>query len=138
MSIAIPSINAKLKFEVNDTAINLNKANEDFTTIYSYQGYGNLISACFKLSSENVIFKIVIDANEVCNLDIEMFNEVVRFSNQDSPLPIVFDIDQKLLYIKFDQALHYSRNIEFFLKGNSNNKVERLEGYVFTITKDNL
>jgi hypothetical protein len=45
MSISIPSISGNLKFEISDTEVELNSLSQEFNEVYSYTGFGNLISA---------------------------------------------------------------------------------------------
>lgn len=137
MSIAIPSINANLKVEANNNSINLNKLNESFNQVYYFEGFGNFLNAAFKLSSNNVVFKMQVDQKIICEVDLSILSEITSFGNELTPLPLIYDINQKILYVKFEQAIHYNRFIEFSFKKNSQtNKQEQFEGYLVTITKE--
>lgn len=140
MSISIPSISGNLKFEVSNTEIELNTLSQDFNEVYSYTGFGNLISACFKLSRDATLFKFEIDNNIVCELDISVLATITHASNRDYHTPIVYDTSDRVLIIKFDDAINFSRNIKFSFKRNSNgggnNARVQLQSYVVTITKE--
>lgn len=140
MSIAIPSINSNLKFEISNTGIELNTLSQDFNEVYSFTGYGNLINATFKLSRPDAIFKLQIDDNIVCELDITVLSSIANTINDRTKIPIIYDANDRLLSVKFDTALHYSKNINFFFKrnnntGGNNNRVQ-LEGYAISIIKE--
>jgi hypothetical protein len=140
MSISIPSISGNLKFEISNTEVELNTLNQEFNEVYSYQGYGNLISACFKLSRDAALFRFEIDGNPICDLDVAVLSTITHASNREYHTPIVFDTSDRVLIIKFDDALNFSRDIKFLFKRNSNgggnNARVQLESYAVTITKE--
>ena len=137
MSISVPSINGNLKIEVDDTSVSLNKLNEEYNEVYSYNGFGNLFSASFKLKDDEIFFKLVIDDNVVCEIDIEILSEVSSFSDNLAPVPLIYDSEKKILYLKFNNAIHYSSSLLFCFKKNSNsNKSKEMEGYQICLTKE--
>ena len=140
MSINVPTISGNLKFEVSNLDIDLNTLNEDFNEVYTYDGYGNLITASFKLSRDATIFKFEIDGNIICEVDVSDLADITYTSNRDFHTPIVFDTSDRMLIVKFDNALNFSRNIKFLFKRNSNtagnNSRVQVQGYAVTITKE--
>lgn len=137
MSISVPSINGNFKIEVDNTSVSLNELNEEYNEVYSYNGFGNLFSASFKLSSSNICFKTIIDNNTVCEIDISVLSEVTSFGNELTPIPLIYDANRKVLYLKFNNAIHYNSNLTFcFQKNNNSNKSESMEGYQICLTKE--
>jgi len=140
MSIGVPAISGNLKFEVFPDEIQLNSLNQAFNEVYNYDGFGNLISACFKLSRDAALFRFEIDGNVVCELDVSVLSTITHASNREYHTPIVYDTSDRVLIIKFDDAVGFSRNIKFLFKRNSNgggnNARVQLESHVVTITKD--
>ena len=140
MSISVPTIKNNLKFEISTTEVELNRLNQDFNEIYSFTGYGNLISACFKLSRDDVIFRFEIDDEVVCEIDVSALARITHASNRDYHTPIVYDTSDRVLVIKYDSAINYSRNIKFLFKRNSNsgggNSRVQIESYAVSLTKE--
>jgi len=137
MSISVPSINGNLKIEVSDASVDLNKLNEEYNDVYNYNGYGNLYAAAFKLKDEEIFFKLVIDDNTVCEVDIEILSEVSSFGSELAPMPLIYDSEKKILYLKFNNAIHYSSSLLFCFKKNSNSsKSKEMEGYQICLTKE--
>ena len=142
MSISVPTIKNNLKFEISNTEVELNSLNGAFNEIYSFTGYGNLISACFKLSKEDAIFRFEIDDEVVCEIDVSDLATITHTSNRDYNTPIVFDTSDRVLVIKYDAAINYSRNIKFLFKRNSNgggnNARVQLQSYSVSLTKESI
>lgn len=137
MSISVPSINGNIKIEVDNTSVNLNKLNQGYNDAYSFSGFGNLYAASFKLSSSNAFFKLIIDDNVVCEVDIAVLSEVSSFGNELTPMPLIYDNNRNVLYLKFKNALHYSTSLLFcFKKNNNSNKNESLSGYQVCLSKE--
>jgi len=137
MSISVPSINGNFKIEVDNTSVRLNKLNEEYNVVYSYNGFGNLFSASFKLSSANTCFKTIIDDNTVCEVDVSVLSEVTSFGNELTPIPLIYDANRNVLYLKFSNALHYNSSLNFcFQKNNNSNKSESMDGYQICLTKE--
>lgn len=140
MSISIPTIRDNLKFEISNDELELNAVNQDFNEVYSFIGYGYLISACFKLSKEQVLFKFEVDGNVVCDLSVEDLSSISHTSNINYPTPIVYDPNDRVLIVKYDSAINFSRNIKFLFKrtttGNNNNARVQLQSYAVSLTKE--
>lgn len=142
MSINIPTIKNNLKFEISSNEVELNGLSQEFNEVYSYIGYGNFISACFKLSRDAAIFKFEIDDNVICEIDVSELATITHTANRDYHTPIVYDINDRVLVIKYNSAINYSRNIKFSFKRNSNgggnNNRVQLESYAVSLTKENV
>jgi len=140
MSISIPTIRDNLKFEISADEVELNPVNQDFNEIYSFTGYGYLISACFKLSKETVLFKFEVDGNVVCDLDVEDLSTITHTSNRDYHTPIVYDPNDRVLVIKYSAAINFSREIKFLFKrtttGNNANSRVQLQSYAISLTRE--
>lgn len=137
MSISVPSITGNLKIEISNSSVDLNKLNDGYNDIYSYAGYGNLFAASFKLSTADNFFKLIIDGSVVCEVDISVLSEVSSFGNELTPMPLIYDNNRNVLYIKFANALHYSSSLLFCFKKNSNsNKSETMQGYQICLSKE--
>lgn len=140
MSISVPTIKNNLKFEISSDEVELNELNQDFNEIYSFTGYGNFISACFKLSKERAIFKFEIDDLVVCEINVRELAGITHTSNRDYHTPIVFDTVDRVLVVKYESAINFSRNIKFSFKrdtngNNSNNRVQ-MQSYAVSLTKE--
>lgn len=134
MSIAVPAISGNLKLDFNNTSINLFK-NFDYVTIYEFIGYGNLHSTCFKVSGEKVLLKFYRDELLVTELDIRDYAQALNFGNTNTILPIIFDINEKTIYLKFDYPIHFSKSIRFEMKSNEN-RDNSVDAQVIILTKD--
>lgn len=140
MSVSISTIRTNLKFEVSSDEVQLNPINQDFNEIYSFTGYGNLISASFKLSKSDVLFRFEIDGELVCELDLNELASITHTSNRDYQTPIVYDPNDRVLVVKYSAAINFSRDIKFLFKrtttGNNNNARVQLQSYAVSLTKE--
>lgn len=142
MSINIPTIKNNLKFEISTTEVELNALSQDFNEIYSHIGYGNFIFASFKLSKDTVIFKFLIDDSVICEVDVNELANITSLTTREYNTPIIYDVNDRVLVIRYNSAINYSRNIKFCFKrnnngGGNNNRVQ-LESYAVSLTKENV
>jgi len=140
MSLAVPAIRQNLKFEYDDTSVDLNELNEGYNEIYSYTGFGIFISAFFKLSKASACVLVEIDGQTVTEIDIETLPSISSPDSYADVLPIRYDNTDRVLSINFGSPVNFSRSIRVLFKRNSNgggqNKAVELEAYAITLTKE--
>ena len=140
MSLAVPAIRQNLKFEYDDTTVDLNELNQGYNEIYTYTGFGIFISAFFKLSKDEVYVLVEIDGQTVTEIDIETLPTIDNYSSYADSLPIKYDNNDKILSINFGNPVNFSRSIRLLFKRNSNGgggkEAVKLEAYGVTLTKE--
>lgn len=140
MSLAVPAIRQNLKFEYDNTIVDLNELNESYNEIYNYTGFGIFISAFFKLSKDEACVLVEIDGQTVTEIDIETLPSISSPNSYADVLPIRYDNSDRVLSINFGSPVNFSRSIRFLFKRNSNGggskKAVELEAYAITLTKE--
>lgn len=140
MSLAVPTIRKNLKFEYDNTTIDLNELNQDYNEIYTYTGFGIFISAFFKLSKSSACFLLEVDGQTVSEIDIDALPLTASADSYADVLPIRYDNSDRMLSVTFKDPINFSRSIRLLLKRNSNgggqNKSVELEAYGVTLTKE--
>ena len=137
MSLAVPAIRQNLKFEYDNTIVNLNELNQSYNQIYTYKGFGIFISAFFKLSKYSAYVLVEIDGQTVAEIDIETLPSMSNIDNYADALPIRYDRSDRILSINFGSPVNFSRSIRLLFKKNSDSGGQvKLEAYGVTLTKE--
>jgi len=137
MSISIPTITKNIKIDFNNTVINLNNPNQDYNTVYDYEGYGDFYSCTINLDKKEVLLLLKIDDNVIFEFDLEQYSNTINNAGIDFGIvPIAYDFDQKLLNINFGNPIHYNSRILICAKSNDN-RAKKIDGVVVLLTKDN-
>lgn len=140
MSLAVPAIRQNLKFEYDNTTVNLNELNDGYNEIYTYTGFGIFISAFFRLSKASACVLVEIDGQTVTEIDIETLPSIASADSYADVLPIRYDNTDRVLSINFGSPVNFSRSLRLLFKRNSNgggqNKAVELEAYAVTLTKE--
>ena len=140
MSLAVPTIRQNLKFEYDNTIVDLNELNQSYNEIFTYTGFGIFISAFFRLSKASACFLLEIDGQTVSEIDLEQLPSIASADIYSDVLPIRYDNSDRMLSVNFKDPINFSRSIRLLLKRNSNgggqNKAVNLEAYGVTLTKE--